>query len=80
MPGAPFLAGSVREKWGVQHPLAARIHLSPSAEFLPVGLRHAFPHLGAKTSVRFKQAQGGILHQGTVAETVLPRNWKILSS
>jgi hypothetical protein len=35
---------------------------------------------GAKTSILFKQAQGGILHQGTVAETVLPRNWKILSS
>jgi hypothetical protein len=29
---------------------------------------------GAKTSVLSKQAQGGILHQGTVTETVLPRN------
>ena len=32
---------------------------------------------GAKTSVRLKQAQGGILHQWTAAETALPRNWKI---
>jgi len=36
--------------------------------------------IGAKTSVPFQQAQAGILHQWTVAETVLPRNWKILSS
>ena len=35
---------------------------------------------GAKTIILFKQAQGSTLHQGTVAETVLPRNWKILSS
>jgi hypothetical protein len=40
-----------------------RIHLSPSAEFLTAGLRDAFPHGGAKTSILFKQAQGGILHQ-----------------
>ena len=32
---------------------------------------------GAKTSVLLKQAQGDILHQWTVAETVLPRSWKI---
>ena len=48
---------------GVKHPLDARIHLFLFDEFLRVGLRDAFPHGGAKTSVLFKQAQGGILHQ-----------------
>jgi len=48
---------------GVKHPLDTRIHLFLCDEFLPVGLRDALPHGGAKTSVLFKQAQGGILHQ-----------------
>jgi|SRR5580698_234502 hypothetical protein len=48
---------------GVKHPLDARIHLFLFDEFLTVGLRDAFSHGGAKTSVLFKQAQGGILHQ-----------------
>src|SRR5689334_3102597 len=77
MPGAPFLARSVREKWGVKPPLDARIHLFLFDERLPLGLRDASPHGGAKTSALFTRAQGGILHQRTVAETVLPRNWKI---
>ena len=41
----------------------SRVHLFLFDEFLPVGLHDAFPHGGAKTSVLFKQAQGGILHQ-----------------
>jgi hypothetical protein len=48
---------------GVKQPLDARIHLFPFDEFLPVGLRDAFAHGGAKTSVLLKQTQGGILHQ-----------------
>jgi len=48
---------------GVKHPLDARIHLFLFDEFLPVGVRDAFPRSGAKTSVLLKQAQGGILHQ-----------------
>jgi hypothetical protein len=40
-----------------------RIHLFLFDEFLPVGVRDAFAHGGAKTSVLFKQAQGGILRQ-----------------
>jgi len=54
---------SIGSASGVKHPLDARIHLFFFDEFLTVGLRDAFPHSGAKTSVLFKQAQGGILHQ-----------------
>jgi hypothetical protein len=43
LPGAPFLARPVREKWGVKHPRDARIHLFLFDEFLPVGPRDAFP-------------------------------------
>jgi hypothetical protein len=32
----------MREKWGVKHPLDARIHLFLFDEFLPVGLHGAF--------------------------------------
>ena len=48
---------------GVKHPFEVRIHLFLFDEFPPAGLRDAFPHGRAKTSVLIKQAQGGIPHQ-----------------
>jgi hypothetical protein len=51
----------------VKHPLDARIHLFLFDEFLTVGLRDAFPHGGAKTSVPLKQAQGGIFTNRSVS-------------